>query len=111
MMLEDRDEEDKSLDALMLRVLVFVDNSGKVVNKESSPMHSTLTMKYKDARLNIKMHVAAYAQGNGSCSAFVKYRGKKVFSADGCYTAGPWSVKAKIYKKGEWEKLVAKGAA
>ncbi len=104
---DEGDEEAKPLDALMLRVLKFVDQKGEVVAKESSPMHSALTMKYKGRGLDIKMHATAYAQGNGSCGALVKYKGKKVFVAGGCYTAGPWDVEATIYKEGAWENLVA----
>lgn len=99
---------DKPLDALMLRVLVFVDRNGEVVAKDSSPMHSSLTMKYENKRkkLVIKMHATAYAQGNGTCGALVKHKGKKVFSAGGCYTDGPRDVEAATYKTGAWEKII-----
>jgi len=103
---QDQIAADKLLDALMLRVLVFVDQNGVVVAKDSSPMHSSLTMKYKGRGLDIKMHATSYAQGNGSCGALVKYRGKKVFSAGGCYTDGPWDVEAATYKTGAWEKMI-----
>ncbi len=103
-------DEDKPLDALMLRVLVFVDRNGVVVNKDSSPMHSALMMKYKGRGLDIKMHATTYAQGNGSCGALVKYRGKRVFSAGGCFTAAPWDVEAKTYKTGAWEKIIEEGS-
>src|SRR5208282_6383922 len=104
---EEETDKAKPLDALMQRVLVFVDRNGEVVQKESSPMHSALEMKYRSrgGKLVIKMHVAAYAQGNGSCSAIVKHNGKTVFNGGGCYTAGPWDVEATTFKKGVWEKM------
>jgi hypothetical protein len=89
------------------RVLVFVDRNGVVQAKDSSPMHSALSMSYKRGKLAIKMHATAYAQGNGSCGASVKYNGKTVFTAAGCFTSAPWDVVITTYKPGAWEKLIA----
>ncbi len=65
-------------------------------------------MEYKEGGLDIKMHANVYAQGNGSCSARISYKGKLVYDASGSYTAGPWGVKEHTHKKGAWEKLVGK---
>ena len=69
-------------------------------------MHTALTMKYDAGDLSIKMHATAYAQGNGSCGARVKYRGKLVFAATGNFTTTPFNSEVTTYVPGAWEKLI-----
>jgi hypothetical protein len=99
----------KKLDDLMLKVLVFTDRHGRVVSKEGNPMYTRLVMTYEKAELHIDMHAQANAQGNGSCSAQVKWKGKLVFDASGSYTAGPYHVKARVFDPGKWQALVGDG--
>jgi hypothetical protein len=93
-------------DAFLDRVLRFVDQNGKVVAKDSSPVHSALTMRYDSDVLKIKMHATMYAMGNGSCGAQIKYLGKTVFSAAGSYTVRPFEVEVVTYEPGPWERLI-----
>jgi hypothetical protein len=96
----------KELDELMLKVLVFTDRHGRVVSKDGNPVYTRLAMTYDSDDLHIDMHAQASAQGNGSCSARVKWKEQLVFDAGGCYITGPFHVKAKVFKPGRWQALV-----
>lgn len=96
----------KNANDFMNRVLVFVDRNGRVLSKFGTPMNAGLSMEYNLNGLTIKMDVYTHCQGNGSCSAKVKYKGKVVYKAAGQYMSGPFGVKVEKYVPGEWEGLL-----
>jgi hypothetical protein len=94
------------IDKYLENVLVFVDRNGVVVDKHSTPMSSSLKMKYENGDLHVSMNAYAHGMGNGSCGATVKYKGKIVYKAAGSFTSSPYNTKVDKYVTGEWEKLM-----
>lgn len=93
----------EEIEALMLRVMVFVDRHGVVLSKTSNPMSTSLKMSYQGNDLDVIMRAYAHSQGNGSCGATVKLNDKIVFKASGTFRTEPSDVEASIYKPGDWE--------
>ena len=96
----------KNLDELAMHCIVFVDRNGTVLEKDGSPMHSTLSMEYKRDPWDISFRVQSQAQGNGSSKVLVRYRGNLVLDAAGKFTTAAYDVKASTYIPGAWEKKI-----
>ena len=99
-------EKNKHIGDLVYNCLVFVDQRGRIIEKTSNPMLSILEMEYKAGSLAFHFRAYSHCQGNGSLSLEVKDNEDVVFKADGTYIAGPYSMEAKIYKSGDWEKAI-----
>lgn len=93
-----------TLDSVVDDVLKFVDKRGKVLFKDSSPVHSELSMKYSQDGIEAKIDVQVNVHGNGHCAVVVKQDRKVVFNATGNYTTGCFNATAKTNKDGTWRK-------
>ena len=95
-------EQQKHLDNLVKRCMVFTDYNGKVLWKSSSPFHSSLRMKYSCQGLTIDFE-AGMGQGFW---VKVKQQRKIVLSASGKLMSDFYDITASTYVHGKWEKKI-----
>ena len=91
---------------LVNRCLVFTDRKGEVLDKTSTPVTSTLQMKYEGNDFFINFFASSTAMGNGICWVNVKYKGEVVLAAEGKYMVAAYDTTATIYIAGDWEKNI-----
>ena len=100
--------EGKALDDLVDQCFVVADRKGRIVEKNSSPVLSYLSMKYQSDYGEISFKVTRSAMGNGSYRIEVKDCGKVLLKAYGNYTSGPYNNMAEKYVPGDWQKKLKK---
>ena len=85
----------------------FIDKHGKIINKDSNPVHSILEMEYEKDGVYARFRVRSVAQGNGSFKFQARLGREEVMNADGTFTATPHNVTVEAYKPGAWEKVLS----
>ena len=99
-------EEQRHLETLVNRCMVFTDRNGKVLHKDSNPVCCSLSMKYKKEDLTIEFSAYANVHSNGSCYVQVQQKGEVVLNASGNFTASAFNITAETYVPGNWEKKI-----
>ena len=95
-------------DRLAGKLQIYVDRRGNIIEKDSTPVTSTLTMDLTEGDISIYFYVGVSAMGNGSHRTGVSYKGKEVLDMRGNYTSGPFNTKVTLFKNGKWLNLLEK---